>query len=104
MKIICLTIFVVCMALAGCVTSAKKLSEVSVGMSKSQVMAILGEPASVSASGEGELLRYQLRGSGPLLSRPDGRPATGYTVQLKDGKVVAFGRDDEFRSLRVNVK
>lgn len=88
----------------GCVTSATKLGEVQLGMSKLQVVAILGEPASVSASPDGELLRYQLRGSGPLLSRPDGRVATGYTVQLQNGKVVAYGRDDEFRAISVRLQ
>lgn len=91
--------------LSGCVTSAKKLSLVSLGMTKAQVVEILGEPASVSARPDGELLRYQLSGRyAPPLNPNAKQFADGYTIQLVDGKVVAYGRDDEFRAVNVNVR
>lgn len=89
--------------LTGCVASSKRLAEVQIGMNKAAVVAILGEPHSTSARADGTvLLRYQLSGTNaPILSASDRRFAEGYTVQLKDGKVVAYGKDDEFRSLLI---
>jgi|APGre2960657423_1045063.scaffolds.fasta_scaffold189873_2 SmpA / OmlA family len=92
--------------LTGCVTSAAKLTEISLGMNKSQVTAVLGSPHSVSARDGGtELLRYELSGRSAPILNPNAREfAEGYTVQLMDGKVVAFGRDDEFREITVRSK
>jgi hypothetical protein len=89
--------------LAGCVTSANKIAQIELGMDRAQVVAVLGQPRSVSARDGGvELLRYDLSGrEAPLLNPNDRRWAEGYTVKLTDGKVTAFGRDDEFRELRV---
>jgi hypothetical protein len=94
---------VVALLLVGCVTSSKKLSEVSLGMTKTEVIAVLGQPKSVSARRGGtEILRYQLSGrDAPLLTPNRKEFADGYTVQLIDGKVVAYGRDDEFRAITV---
>lgn len=93
-------------ALAGCVTSADKLSLISLGMTRTQVVEILGKPASVSARGDGsELLRYQLSGRyAPPLNPNAKQFADGYTIQLHNGKVVAYGRDDEFQAINVNVR
>jgi predicted component of type VI protein secretion system len=90
----------------GCVTSTRKLSELSLGMTKPQVIQVLGEPHSVSAHPDGsELLRFQLSGrDAPLLNPNAKRFADGYTVQLFQGKVVAFGRDDEFRAIRIKTE
>ena len=92
--------------LAGCVTSSKKLSEISLGMNKSEVIEVLGEPQSVSARVGGvELLRYQLSGRNAAPLSPNAKAtADGYSVQLIDGKVVAYGRDDEFRAITVKTE
>lgn len=89
-------LLVAVLAFAGCMTSADQLAKVSVGMTKAQVTEILGAPASVSAHEDGtELLRYELRRTqGP-------RFPESYTVQFRGGQVVAYGRDDEFRTLHV---
>jgi hypothetical protein len=81
--------------LVGCVTSSKKLTKLSPGMPKAQVLEILGEPKSVSSRDGSEFLRYQLSGrDAPLIAPTSYAHADGYTVQLTDGRVVAFGRDD----------
>ena len=103
MKRICALCLVSLLLFAGCVTSSEKLSEVSLGMTKTEVIAVLGQPKSVSARMGGiEILRYQLSGrDAPLLTPNRIEFADGYTVQLIDGKVVAYGRDDEFRAITV---
>ena len=96
---------VVLLFLSGCVTSSNKLQEVEIGMSKQEVFEVLGSPKSVSARADGsEFLRYQLSGRRAGLYPNDAQFADGYTVQLKNNKVVAYGRDDEFEALDVTIK
>jgi hypothetical protein len=89
-----------------CVTSSKKLTEISIGMTKPQVITILGEPKSVSGRNDGtELLRYQLSGRSAPIGNPNGRQfADGYTIQFFQDKVVAYGRDDEFKAVDVRIR
>ncbi len=98
-----LLILLAVVMLTGCVASSKRLAEVRIGMNQDEVMAILGEPHSTSARADGTvLLRYQLSGTNtPMLGASDRRFADGYTVQLKEGKVMAYGKDDEFRALLI---
>ncbi len=71
-------------------------------MSKQQVIQILGNPASVSSHDSYELLRYQLSGRNAPPLNPNHRGfADGYTVKFKSGKVVAYGRDDEFQTINI---
>lgn len=96
------TLLVLSIAIIGCVTSSKKLAQVSQGMSKQEVVQILGPPASVSFHQGYELMRYQLSGTSAPLLNPNHRGfAEGYTVKFKSGKVVAYGRDDEFKTINV---
>ncbi|MFN9663800.1 MAG: hypothetical protein ACK57I_09750, partial [Akkermansiaceae bacterium] len=49
-----------------------------------------------------ELLRYQLSGRKAPPLNPNHRGfADGYTVKFKSGKVVAYGRDDEFQTINI---
>jgi hypothetical protein len=62
----------------------------------------LGTPASVSSHDNYELLRYQLSGRKAPPLNPNHRGfADGYTVKFKSGKVVAYGRDDEFQTINI---
>jgi len=71
--------------LAGCVT-AEKLNQVRIGMTKDQVIAILGQPDSTSAQANIEYLTYYLStDTGYYREIP-------YSVRLVDGKVESFGR------------
>ena len=45
--------------LSGCATSGK-INAVQLGMSKSEVIAVMGNPVSSSAKGESEYLNYKL--------------------------------------------
>lgn len=78
--------FVVALALstAGCATSPR-MNKLSVGMTKDEVLDILGSPDSTSAKGGAEYLSYMLH-DGPL-----GASANDYMVKLVNGKVDSFG-------------
>lgn len=70
---------------AGCATSAA-LNNVRRGMTKAEVIALLGNPDSTSAQGNIESLTYYLQAdSGYGRDQP-------YLVRLVDGKVESFGR------------
>lgn len=108
------TVLVSVIFLVGCVNTAKNLDYVSVGMSKSAVIYVLGEPAQTK-TGEGvEYLTYRLR-SAPGAEAQAGCGAAGigtmglaylykgcqfpehdYLIVLKQGKVTAFGRSEIF--------
>lgn len=103
MRIVAMLLLAV--ALAGCVTSSKKLAEVEIGMSKAQVLAILGEPKSVSARDGAEILHYQLSGDrAPPLNPNAAKYSQGYAVELVGNKVTAYGRAEEVLQRRVKVE
>ncbi|HTQ31311.1 MAG TPA: SHOCT domain-containing protein [Opitutaceae bacterium] len=83
-KITALALFFVAL-LAGCST-ADKLNQIQIGMTKDQVITILGAPDSTSAQANVEYLTYYLEGD-PGYGRD--RP---YMVRVVDGKVESFGR------------
>jgi hypothetical protein len=71
--------------LAGCAT-ADKLNDVRIGMSKDQVISLLGKPDSTSAQANIEYLTYYLSNDANYgRDRP-------YSVRVVDGKVESFGR------------
>jgi hypothetical protein len=71
--------------LVGC-NSAAQLNNVRIGMSKDQVITLLGTPDSTSAQANVEYLTYYLEGDSNYgRDRP-------YMVRVVDGKVESFGR------------
>ncbi|MGA3008213.1 MAG: SHOCT domain-containing protein [Opitutaceae bacterium] len=70
---------------AGCAT-ADKLNNVHIGMTKEQVIELLGAPDSTSAQANVEYLTYYLE-SDPNYGRDQ-----PYMVRVVDGKVESFGR------------
>lgn len=77
--------------LVGCATSAKRMNELTPGMSKAQVIQILDEPDSTSMTNGHEVLRFRLKPG--LLDDP-----TTYLVFFKDGRVTEFGHVTAFMS------
>jgi hypothetical protein len=73
--------------LTGCMTSSD-LNKLQIGMTKEQVIAILGQPDSTSAQANVEYLTYYLEADG--IASYDRERA--YMVRLVDGKVESFGR------------
>ena len=71
--------------LSGCVTSSKKINDISIGMSKESVLKILGEPINTTADRESTYLNYSL-------VETFGGPPTPYLIRIVNGKVDAYGR------------
>ena len=68
----------------GCAT-ADQLNKLRIGMSKDQVVAVLGQPGSTSAQANIEYMTYYLSNDSSYGDQP-------YMVRLVDGKVESFGR------------
>ncbi len=88
--------------LSACSTSSTALNKLSVGMSKGEVLKILGTPESTRANRSVEFLVYSLT---ERIARPgeaiapigiDGK----YFVKLVDGKVESYGRLGDFDSTK----
>lgn len=92
MKILYTLILAGVIFLAGCAT-APKLNRLTVGMTKQEVVSVMGRPDSTSAVGDGvELLYYKLS--------PQGGPVMNlvtedYVVKMVSGKVVSYGKASE---------
>ncbi len=86
----CLVAFALACAFVGGCTTADQLNNIRIGMTKEQVIAILGKSDSMSAQANVEYLTYFL--DAPNLN---GREQP-YMVRLVEGKVESFGR---FRQL-----
>jgi outer membrane protein assembly factor BamE (lipoprotein component of BamABCDE complex) len=78
-------LFLVVALLAGCAT-AEKLNLIQIGMTKGQVVAILGQPDSTSAQSNIEYYTYYLTNDS---ARYGNQP---YMVRLVGGQVESFGR------------
>jgi hypothetical protein len=74
----------------GCAGSAKKINNLSIGMTKAAVIEVMGEPDYTSGAKDVEILSYKLT-SNSLLSDT-------YFVRIKEGKVDRFGQQGSFGS------
>lgn len=105
--------------LAGCASPSSNLNRLSIGMTKKEVVAVMGSPDSTAAPGNGvEILRYELTNTSAatdlfLLGVSHGatayRGAQEFYVRLIDGKVDSYGRVGDFDStkdptINVNIK
>lgn len=83
--------------LCGCVSRSDKISDVRIGMSKEEVLKVMGSPKSTSAQDRAEYLVYFLfEQVSPIGSGGYWR----YYVRLVDGKVESFGRFGDFDSTK----
>jgi hypothetical protein len=90
MKIKILIIGLAALLTAGCLTSASKINAVQIGMTKEQVLKIMGPPASITADTNAVYLNYALSENGPQFGVP--YVATPYEIKLVNGKVESYGR------------
>jgi hypothetical protein len=79
-----------------CATPGTKLGQVSVGMTKAQVVEIMGPPTSTSASEGVEVLRYALT-AGRAMWTFD---YTEYFVKLVNGRVESYGNAADLDKLK----
>jgi hypothetical protein len=90
----------------GCATSSKKMNSLSIGMTKEQVVALVGEPKSTRAIDGTEYLMYHLAegvevkrdflGNGYLNHKRG-----DYFVRIRNGKVDAYGHVGDFDSTKI---
>lgn len=86
-----LLLLVLTMAAIGCATG-HKLNDISLGMSKQEVISVLGPPVSTSAKEGVEFLNYSFFDS-DIGWRP-------YYVRIISGKVESYGRLGDFDSTK----
>ena len=73
--------------------STKKMDALSLGMTKAEAIAVMGRPASVSATNGVEFLSYRLATS---LLDTDGSDTSDYFVRIVNGRVDAYGKKGDF--------
>ena len=92
-------ILIVAVLLAGCSSTKNlKLSAISIGMKKQEVISFYGEPFRVAAIDSSEYFIY--RGFDNELFKSNGFMVYEAFIRFKDGKVDAYGRLDDFDSTR----
>jgi hypothetical protein len=94
MKLPLPSLLIVLVVLVGCAT-ASKTNGVSLGMSKAQVLAVMGQPASTAADSDVEVLRYKLSATGHDAFH---HRTEEYFVRLVNGKVERFGKSGDWES------
>ena len=75
----------------GCAGTSKKLNRVQIGMTKPEVIAVMGEPNYSSVREDIEILNYKLLSNSIFTE--------DYIVRLKQGKVDLFGKRGDFGTL-----
>lgn len=79
---------VIAIVLSGCVTG-QSVRQLSPGMSRTEVVEIMGSPDGVQSSGNVEVLKYANR-----LMSGFSWDKTDYFVTLRDGRVESYGNGD----------
>lgn len=87
-------ISVLSLFLLGC-ASTEQFNKIQIGMTKSEVIQIVGSPRNVSAEGSVEYMTYMISetGSDAYYGRE-----TPFFVRLVNGKVEAYGKKGDFNS------
>jgi outer membrane protein assembly factor BamE (lipoprotein component of BamABCDE complex) len=84
--------------LCGCVTTASRMDGLNVGMTKKEVIHIMGKPSSVAAQGNGvEFFRYELPST---VAQVEYHITQEYYVKFEDGLVDSYGRMGDFNSTK----
>jgi hypothetical protein len=88
------TLIIVQLLLFGCAAPmATKMNNVSVGMTKAEVIQVMGTPKSVSAKDGVEYLNYRFATS---FMDTDGSDTSDYFVRLVSGRVDSYGQKGDF--------
>lgn len=81
-------------------TSSSAISDVKTGMTREEVVSILGEPTSISAQGSRVYMNYKLCEGMCWALDPNFRETKNYYVRLIDGHVESFGHKGDFDSTK----
>ncbi|MBA3570544.1 MAG: hypothetical protein H0W34_00925 [Pyrinomonadaceae bacterium] len=77
------------LCLGGCLTPASKINDVRLGMTKSEVIAVMGTPGSITADQTAEYLNYALAEG---MRTGTAATQTPFEIKIVNGKVVSYGR------------
>ncbi len=80
-----------CLFLMGCTTMISATNKLNIGMSKQEVIGVLGEPQSSKASENEEVWEYQLLAT-------DLREHEEFWAVFKDGRLAQYGKAGDFLS------
>ena len=81
---------VILIALTGCATTSK-MNKVSLGMTKNEVLKLMGNPVSTAGIGTEETLRYNLYNAYSDMYEE-------YWVVLQNDKVYKYGRAGDYKN------
>ena len=81
-------LFVIAGVIWGCAGTANKLDGIQLGMTRDQVIQVMGKPSHVSAREDVVFLNYKLRSQSLFTDE--------YFVRITEGKVDLFGRRGDF--------
>lgn len=84
------------LSFTGCVTvtNPQRMNDLTVNMSKKEVLSVMGKPSSTAApNSRVELLRYKMAGKTDWY-------AEEYFIRLVDGKVESYGKMGDFDSTK----
>lgn len=84
-----------CLSLVGCVATTSKTVKLQLGMTKPEVIKVMGNPTSVKAKESIETLEYLLY---PTWSPSIYDQKQQYWVILRDGRVIQYGNAGDFGS------
>ncbi len=92
--------------MVGCAPKAHEMAghigNVSLGMTKQQVLSVMGQPYSVSAKGRTEYMMYKLcTVEGNLMNDYNCRYWKPYFVRVENGRVESYGQKGDFDSTKV---
>lgn len=91
------TLVIMLITLTGCASPKPDFNRLSVGMTKAQVIATLGQPKSTRATEDVEYLMYDLGGWRLM----DGIHEDVHFVRIKGGVVDSFGKVGDFGSTAI---
>ena len=94
MKLPLSSLLIVLVVFVGCAT-ASKTNGLRLGMTRAQVLAVMGQPASTAADNDVEVLRYKLSATGHDAFH---HRTEEYFVRLVSGKVERFGKAGDWES------
>lgn len=83
--------------LTGCATTSQKTNLLSVGMTKQEVVQIMGTPKSTSAQNNTEFLLYDEYENQTQIYLDE---PSEYFIKISNGKVVSYGRMGDFDSTK----
>ena len=96
MKILFVVSMIAMISLTACAT-AHKISQERIGMTKQEVIELMGQPVSTSAQGDVEYFNYSLSETGDDAFMGWTKP---YYVRIINGKVESYGRTGDFNSTK----